>query len=71
MQARTSKKNQKDQEPKMLPPLLAIAPPLLVRASAQLNYNPQHERFFWIGGHFTVPYEQKTQQSPASGFNIE
>lgn len=24
---------------------------------------------FWIGGQGTVPYEQKTQQSPFLGFN--
>jgi hypothetical protein len=23
----------------------------------------------WIGGHLTLPYEQKTQQSPAIGRN--
>jgi hypothetical protein len=27
---------------------------------------PQQD-FAWIGGHFTVPNEQKTQQSPAFG----
>jgi hypothetical protein len=29
----------------------------------------QHELPCWIGGHFTVPYEQNTQQSPCLGFN--
>ena len=29
----------------------------------------QQERRSWIGGHFTEPKEQKTQQSPALGFN--
>lgn len=28
----------------------------------------QQERFSWMGGHFTVPNEQKTQQSPSRGF---
>jgi hypothetical protein len=28
----------------------------------------QQERCSWIGGHFTEPNEQKTQQSPALGF---
>ena len=26
--------------------------------------------FSWIGGHGTVPYEQKTQQSPGSGLSL-
>jgi len=27
----------------------------------------QQPALAWIGGHFTVPYEQKTQQSPGNG----
>jgi hypothetical protein len=29
----------------------------------------QHDFPAWIGGHGTVPYEQKTQQSPALGLS--
>jgi hypothetical protein len=29
----------------------------------------QHESPCWIGGHFTSPYEQYTQQSPAFGLS--
>jgi hypothetical protein len=28
---------------------------------------PQHDFCAWIGGHFTEPNEQKTQQSPGFG----
>jgi hypothetical protein len=28
---------------------------------------PQQPEFSWIGGHFTEPYEQNTQQSPGFG----
>jgi hypothetical protein len=30
---------------------------------------PQQPRSCWIGGHFTSPYEQNTQQSPGFGFS--
>jgi len=33
------------------------------------NHQPQHEFPSCTGGHFTVPYEQNTQQSPLSGLN--
>jgi len=29
----------------------------------------QQELFCWMGEHGTVPYEQKTQQSPGLGFS--
>lgn len=34
---------------------------------ARFGCYPQQDRSAWTGGHFTVPNEQNTQQSPSLG----
>ncbi|MEH2531233.1 hypothetical protein V1277_002389 [Bradyrhizobium sp. AZCC 1588] len=43
----------------------ALSRPICADVQPQLQQAPL--LFSWIGGHGTVPYEQKTQQSPGSG----
>jgi hypothetical protein len=42
---------------------------LLRQTKAAIIDYAQHESPSWIGGHFTSPYEQYTQQSPAFGLS--
>jgi hypothetical protein len=47
-------------------PIMPALRSLLLCATSYL----QQDFCVWIGGHFTEPNEQKTQQSPAFGFNM-
>ena len=40
-----------------------------LKTTQLVNAQEQQELPCWIGGHFTSPYEQYTQQSPGLGFN--
>jgi len=44
----------------------ALSRPICADVQPQQAPSP----FSWIGGHGTVPYEQKTQQSPGSGLSL-
>lgn len=54
------------------PALRACAQRRVERLVIRNHLEEQHEvALIWIGGHFTSPYEQKTQQSPGFGFSSE
>lgn len=48
----------------------AFVRPFLQYGLEKLSNQRQHSCCAWTEGHFTDPYEQNTQQSPAFGFSI-